>query len=79
MKRLFIVLGAMLLLSGCATQFGTRIVHPFHHKAVVSAPVPAIVAPPVVAPVVAPAPVAPVKKATFKQRFLSKIIRKRAQ
>lgn len=78
MLRLFCAVSLAVLLSGCATQFGTRIAHPFHHKAVVSAPAPAVVVP-VVAPVVAPAPVAPVKKLTLRQRILSKIIRKRAK
>lgn len=54
MKALPVIILA-LALSGCATQFGTRIVH--HHKVVAAAPI------------VAPAPIPAPAKPTFKERF----------
>ena len=51
-----------LSLAGCATQFGTRMTPPAHHKQEA-------------APVVVPTPVPP---DTFKQRWLHKFFVKRA-
>ena len=66
MLRVFLGASVALLLAGCATQFGTRMVPPAHH-AIQQAPV-----------IVQPSSPAPVPPETFKQRWLHKFFVKRA-
>ena len=68
MLRVLSLASVLILLSGCATQFGSKTAPTAYYKP------PVIVAKPKAKPDVAPGPVAK----TFKQRWESKFFRDRA-